>query len=270
VTPTSSEPVTAPMSVLRRFAVEWISGADAAVCDEIMSPNYRVEIGGVTLDGLEPYRQGTAGQLTQFPGLLITVHEVVNAGAQVAMRFTEHGPSIKHDGRAAAWRGIGLFYLEAGQLVRNLTEEDYAGRRRQLEAGVPDRVDAPAVAPWSTPVGRADPAAEQAVRRWLESDCSFSRPGVEIDDGRDAAKQPLLDVAAVTVTDMFSAGAKVAFRVQQTGLPTGVAGWSGDALTLSVVGIVSVGEDGAISGHIVRDAAGFGRAIRAAAGPRSA
>ena len=251
------------MAVLRRFAVEWISGA-ADVCDEIMSPYYQVEIGGVTLDGLEPYRAGTTGQLRQFPGLLLTVHDVVNAGEQVALRFTEHGPSIKHDGRTAAWRGIGLFYLADGRLVRNLTEEDYAGRRRQLDSGVPDAVDSPAVAPWATPVGTPDPAAEQAVRNWLLSAQAFDDHQVQIDDGSAGSRAPLLTAASVTVTDLFSAGPSVAFRVQQTGLPAGEPNWPGEPLTVSVVGLVSVDEHGGIRGHMVRDAAGLGRAVRAA------
>ena len=258
-------PISPSMTVLRRFAVEWLSAADATVCDEIMSPDYQVEIGGIVLDGLEPYRLGTVGQLRQFPGLLITVHSVVNAGDRVALRFTEHGPSIKHDGRTAAWRGIGLFFMYDGRLVRNLTEEDYAGRRRQLESGVPDLVDAPAVAPWATPVGSPDATSEQAVRAWLEADHSFTAQDVEIDDGLAASKQPLLDVHTTTVTDLFSVDTDVAFRVHQRGIPTGAEGWSGELLTLSSVGIVRVDSDGGISGHVIRDSAGLGRAVRAAA-----
>ena len=257
-----TDPVIDPsMSAMRRFAVEWISGGDGSVCDDIMSPDYQVEIGGITLDGLPPYRDGTLGQLQQFPGLLITTHSVLNAGDRVAMRFTEHGPSLKHEGRTAAWRGIGLFFLEGGRLIRNLTEEDYAGRRRQLESGVPDSVDPPAVAPWSTPIGTANPAAEDAVRRWLDADPYFTARSVEIDDG--ASPEPLLDVSTSTVTDIFSAGPDVAFRIRQTGTPAGVDDWTGQLLSLSSVGLVSVDERGAISGHVVRDRAGLGRAVRA-------
>jgi hypothetical protein len=253
------------MTVLRRFAVEWLSAADPTVCDEIMSPDYQVEIGGIVLDGLESYREGTVGQLMQFPGLLITVHAVVNAGDRVALRFTEHGPSVRHDGRAAAWRGIGLFFLRDGRLVRNLTEEDYAGRRRQLTLGVPDPVDAPAAAPWATPIGSPDAEAERTVRHWLATDHCFTAQHVVVDDGLAAAEEPPLEVSSVSVTDLFSSGSDVAFRVHQRGVPAANADWSGDDLTLSSVGIVTVAADGAISGHVVRDTAGLGRAVRAAA-----
>jgi hypothetical protein len=237
-----------PMATLmRRFAVDWLDRADEAVTEEIMAPGYTVRIGGVVLEGRAAYTPATSGQLAQFPGLMITVHDVLYAdGDRAALRFTEHGASAK-----------------GGMLVDNVVEEDYLARRRQLTTGAADPVDPPMVAPWTAPVGAADPAAEKVVREWLEVGGPASADGaVTCDDG---AADRLLDVSGCEVGDLFSAGGRVAFHAVLRGAYVGglpdVDAAVGREAALSVVGLVSVGADGVVGGHVVRDRLGLRRAL---------
>ncbi len=251
-----------PMAgLLRRFAVDWLDRADESVPPEIMAPGYTVHIGGTVLEGRAAYVPATAGQLAGFPGLTITVHDVLyTAGGAAALRFTEHGASAK--GGAAAWRGIGLFWAEGGMLVRNVVEEDYLARRRQLVTGAADPVDPPMIAPWTEPVGESDPVAAKAVRAWLENGGAAGSSGLVCDDGEQL---PLLAVQSCDVRELFSAEGRVAFHAVQYGRYAGglpdTADAVGRAVELSVVGLVAVGLDGEVTGHVVRDRLGLRRAL---------
>ncbi len=249
---------------MRRFTVDWLGRADASVCAEIMSPSYSILIGGHTLDGRDDaYVPGTLAQLNRFPGLLLSVQDLWTDGDRVAMRFTEHGPSDADGGRPAAWTGIGLFTWDGAQLTRNVTEEDYHSRRRQLARRVSDPVESPAPAPWAATPEPADPDAEQAVREWLaEGDLTSA----VLDDGwTGQPTPPLLDVTAVEVGELFSAGPRVAFQAVQTGTYLGglpdTDGREGREARMSVIGMLTV-DGGAISGRVVRDRVGLRRAVR--------
>jgi predicted ester cyclase len=239
----------------RRFCVHWLDRADPSVPPEIMTPGYRVHIGTAELDGLDAYTAGTMGQLTQFPGLLLTVHQLLTDGQQLALHFTEHGASVRHDGRAAAWRGVALFRIEAGRLAENWTQEDYYARRRQLADGHADPVPAPAVAPWTTPAARPSAEAEETVRRWLGRP-SFGQ--VEVDDGSALVVEP----TSFRVKRLFSAGLAVAFagawRGRYRGGLEGVES-AGD-VELGACGMLSTG-GGEVSGVVVTDRLGLRRAL---------
>jgi len=256
------------VGLMRRFCVDWLDRADPAVPREIMAAEYAILIGGHTLAGRDAeYVPGTLAQLRRFPGLLITVHELVTTVEQVAMRFTEHGPSAADGGQAAAWSGIGLFWWDGARLTRNVTEEDYHSRRRQLAQRRSDPVEAPAPAPWAATPEATDPAAEKAVRAWLEGGDLANDGLVLLDDGwAGQPTPPLLDVRSVRVDELFSAGARVAFQVVQAGRYLGglpdTDGAGGREAEVSAVGMVSV-VDGRISGRVVRDRVGLRRAVRA-------
>jgi hypothetical protein len=247
--------------------VDWLNRADPAACAEIMHPGYSVLIGGHTLSGRdEEYVPATLGQLHRFPGLLISVAQLFTDGVSVAMRFTEHGAAAD-GGQPAAWGGIGLFVTEGARLSRNVTEEDYLARRRQLARGESDPVDAPAAAPWAVAAQTGDPAAEGAVRAWLSGGDLACGGAVVLDDGWTGAPTPaLLDVTDVHIGELFSAGRDVAFSARLTGtyrggLPDTGAGL-GRIATVSVVGMVTVDPGGAISGRVIRDRVGLRRAVR--------
>ena len=220
----------------QRFTIDWLDRADASVPPQIMAPDYRVHIGDVELAGLEEYVPATVGQLEQFPGLQLTVHALVLTDEHLALHFTEHGASTRHDLRAAAWAGVALFAWDGERLTENWTQEDYAARRRQLADGVADVVGPPAVAPWTTPPGRPDTAAEDVVRAWLPS-AQPGFDGVTWDDGLTAAQLRPRDVE---VAQLFSAGRQVAFAATQTD----------GTDRLGVAGLVQV-VDGVVSGGVV-------------------
>src|ERR1700744_1044072 len=112
----------------------------------------------------------------------------------------------------ASWGALGLYRWEGQRLTENFVEQDYFSRRPQLGGDGPDPVELPAVAPWDTPAGPADPAAGAVVRSRLD-DGDFA--GVTLDDGRDSRR--LIGPGHTEVSDLFSAGDQVAFRVAQHG-----------------------------------------------------
>jgi hypothetical protein len=253
------------VGLMRRFALDWLGRADVDTCAEIMAADYSILIGGHTLAGRDDaYIPGTLAQLHRFPGLLLSVQDLFTDGDRVAMRFAEHGPSEADEMAPAAWSGIGLFWWDGEKLTRNVTEEDYHSRRRQIVERASDPVESPAPAPWAAEPQAADPAAEAVVRTWLERG---SLEGVVVDDGwTGQPTPPLLDVTHVEVGELFSAGDRVAFQVVQTGrylggLP-GTDGREGREASMSVVGMVTAGADGTVTGRAVRDRVGLRRAVR--------
>jgi hypothetical protein len=264
-----SPPARHPLvGLIRRFGLDWLSRADSAVCAEIMHPDYAILIGGHTLAGRDAsYVPATVAQLRRFPGLLVTVHELFTDGECLALRFTEHGPSAANDMAAAAWTGIGLFWWDGSVLTRNVTEEDYHSRRRQLAQRMSDPVDHPAPAPWSATPRRPDPVAEKAVREWLTEGDLGNGGTVLLDDGWTGRPTPaLLDVTATEVHELFSAGDRVGFRLTQSGRYLGglpdTGGGEGREASYSAVGMVAVDAGGTISGHVIRDRVGLRRAVR--------
>lgn len=249
------------VALMRRFAVDWLGRADPAVCAGIMDPGYSILIGGHTLDGRDgAYIPGTLAQLRRFPGLLLSVQDLWTDGDRVALRFTEHGPSEADGGQPAAWTGIGLFSWNGERLTRNVTEEDYHSRRRQLAERASDPVESPAVAPWAAAPQPADPTAERSVRGWLAA--GDLAPAVLDDGWTGRPTPPLLDVTHVEVGELFSAGPRVAFQAVQHGRYLGglpdTDGCEGREASMSIVGMV--GPDGA--GRVVRDRVGLRRAVR--------
>ena len=256
------------VALMRRYVTDYTNRHDTSVCAAIMEPGYLLHMGPHLVEGRdEAYVPAARRQFTQFPGLCLTVHEIVTNGERLAMRFSEHGRSVRHDGRGAAWSGLGLYRWNGRKLVENFVEQDYLARRRQLASGVPAAVGAPALAPWDARAEPPDPGAEAVVRRWIDA----GLPGGEVtlDDG-DAT--PLLHDATSDVDDLFSAGRHVGLRLSRHGRYAGGLGTdagiddaalTGAAATLHLVGLVTV-DDGRVSGgHVVRDRLGLARAVSA-------
>ncbi|TQN40985.1 putative ester cyclase [Blastococcus colisei] len=239
----------------QRFTIDWLDRADGSVPPQIMTPDYQVHIGGIDLEGLEAYAPATLGQLTQFPGLQLTVHDLVTTGDRLALHFTEHGASARHEGRPAAWAGVALFRWDGERLAENWTQEDYAARRRQLADGQSDPVAAPMVAPWTVTPAASDPTAEVVVRDWLAT----AAPGggdVRWDDGRDG---PLIAPTGAGVVEIFSVGSRVAFAATQTGRFLGEGG-SDEPVRLGLAGLVDVVDGSVARGVVISDRLGLLRA----------
>ncbi|GAB2932072.1 hypothetical protein GCM10027047_30550 [Rhodococcus aerolatus] len=245
------------VALAQRFAVDWLCRADPLVPPEIMTPGYTIHIGAVDMAGLDDYVAATSGQLARFPGLGITVHELVTDGDGLALRFTEHGGSAAHDGRAAAWTGVTLFRWDGERLAENWTQEDYAGRRRQLAAGVPDVIGPPAPAPWTTQPRPADDGAVDVVRSWLATAAPDASAVVWDDEGAGAEREAVLVPDAVAVARVVASGDRVAFAATQTG----TALQTGGRTTLGVAGLVRVEGSRVVAGHVVRDRHGLARRL---------
>ena len=207
------------VALMRRYVVDYTNSHDLAVCDEIMEPDYVLRMGPHVVAGRdEAYKPATRKQLEQFPGLGLTVHEVVSNGERLALRFSEHGASVRHGGAVAVWGGIGLYAWNGRRLTANRVEQDYLARRRQLADGVPDTVPPPAPAPWDTAAREPDAGTERAARAWAEQGMP-TLGDVVVDDGSHPAT--LVEPDAVVVDDLFSAGDRAAVHVTISGRSAG-------------------------------------------------
>lgn len=253
------------VALMRRYVVDYTNRHDTGVCAEIMEPGYVLRMGPHVVAGRDDaYVPAARAQFEQFPGLGLTVHEIVTDGTRLALRFSEHGASHRHDGAAATWTGLGLYRWNGTRLTDNSVEQDYLTRRRRLAAGEQGTVPAPAVAPWDTVAVAPDRAAEGTVRDWVAA----GLPGraVVYDDGGPGSERPVLSGAEATVDDLFSAGSAVAFRLTCTGTYAGgladvAPAEPGVPATLHVVGLVHVAGGRIVSGHLVRDRLGCARAL---------
>lgn len=259
------------MSVLplvRQWAVDWLNGRHPEVCEQMLTPDYSLLIGGYTLGPRDVYIPATLTQLARYPGLVVTVHHVVHAVDQVALVFSEHGASARLEGRAAAWSGVALFAGDAAGISRCWAEEDYWARRRQLDSAFADPVAPPAVAPWDTPIADADPGVEAVVRAWLEGPRLRSVPVVCDDEATGQAPVDLLEVQSCRVDALFGAGDQVAFHVGQTGTYVGgLAGlddFVGRQANVETAGIVTVRDGNVVAGRVVRDRLGTVRTLQSA------
>ena len=265
--PSVAEPFVAEpfVALMRRYCIDYTARHDLSVCDDIMVPGYTLHMGVHHLAGRdEAYKPAAAAQFRQFPGLCLTVNEIVCSGDRLALRFTEHGASARHDGARAAWGGVGLYRWDGQRLLENYVEQDYFARRRQLAGDGPDPVEAPAVAPWDTRSVPADPAAEAVVRGWL---ADGDLTGVTVDDGRHPAHR-LVAAARTEISVLFSAGSRVAFHAVRHGPLTGedprFAG-DGEAM-LHLAGVVRVAGGQLAGGRVITDRLGLQRRLAGTSG----
>jgi hypothetical protein len=261
------------VAVMRRYVIDYLVCQNPWVCTQIMEPDYVLHMGGTDLGPRdEVYVPAVVRQLEQFPGLGMTVHEIILTNDRLAMRFSQHGASKRHNGNQAAWGGIGLYQWNGTRLTSNYAIEDYASRRRQLADGVSDTVEPPAVAPWDVEVGSANLAAESDILEWIRRGAATSGDDqVWFDDVPIGAAAPLLDVQFSVVDDVFSVDGRVAFHVTQHGSyrggleSIGVAESAvGREATLYSVGVVHRDTNGRLHGRIIRERAAMARALTSA------
>lgn len=255
------------VALVRRWSVDWLNGQHPEACEQILTPDYTLRIGGYLLGPREQYIPATLEQLARYPGLVVTAHQVVTDGQYVALHFSEHGASVRLEGRAAVWSGISLFRSDGAALEACYAEEDYYGRRRQLGSGVCDPVDPPAAAPWDVEPQPSDLQAETVVRHWLAGANLRAAPVVCDDEHVGQPVEQLLDVTGCEVHALFSAGSQVAFHVAQTGRYLGGLEGCDDAIgqaaVLEVSGIVTVTDGHVTGGRVFRDRLGTARSLRA-------
>lgn len=258
---------TAPVSVqlARRWVVDYFNSQSDEAAREFIAPGYALEIGDYLFDGRDTqWLPAVAQQFAQFPGMGMTVHQVVAGSGdkadRVAVWFSEHGASGGPGGPVAVWTGVGIYRADGDRLVGCCAQEDYFTRSRQLRKGVTDPVDPPAPAPWDTvPLG-TNVAAEAVVREWLRGSWPAATAAVRVDDDHITGQPLVFEVTATEVVDLFSSGPDVAFHVRQRGrylggLP-GVPARDREEL-LNVNGIVRVDGGAVCAGRVIRDRGGL-------------
>lgn len=257
------------VALMHRYCHDYTNCRNLAVCDKIMVPGYTLHMGTHDIAGRdECYKPAARKQFEQFPGLCLTVNEIVTNGERLVMRFAEHGASLAHGGAPAAWSGIGLYKWDGERLVENFVEQDYYSRREQLAGGAPKPVEAPAMAPWDAVAQAPDPAAEAAVRGFLASGDLAALPGVVFDDEwTGSPRQRVLEPLGAEIDDLFCAGDRVAFRIRQHGrLVEDFAGGNvelvGRGVFLHMTGLVTVRHGEIVAGRVVRDRLGLQRRLR--------
>jgi len=253
--------------LLRGFAVDFLTSHDLTAVELIMDAAYRLSIGGHVFEGRDnDYLPATAAQLEQFPGLVVTVHDVVLSSDWIAMRFSEHGVSRRNPGCAAVWGGITMFRIQHGRLLHGWADEDYFARKRQLSTGVCDGVKPPHPAPWDVAVEAPDADSLAATRRWLCNQRAFEDTAVEQICAQGPSFAELVSVEEFRVDVMMSAGTRVAFRTISHGRYVG--GFAdidrsrvGQAIDLSVMGLVTVRNHAVCDAQIVFDRLGLYRSL---------
>jgi hypothetical protein len=239
------DPMIDPMiDALRKFAVSFMTGHDPSVCTQIMDPAYCLTIGRHVLAGRDDiYLPAVVKQLGMFPGLTMTVHDVIAAPGHAAFHFSEHGASGGAGGPVARWGGIALFQWNGTVFTSCVANEDYASRRRQVKSGISEPVPVAHIAPWDSPIGTPNAVAEAVVREWLHQPGCLTDPAVWFDDGHQADRDQLrLLVSGVEILDLFSCGSEVAYGAVHT--------LQGGAQEVFSTGIVRV-TDGIVSGGVV-------------------
>jgi hypothetical protein len=256
------------VAVLRHYVIDYLICQNPTVCAQIMEPDYVLHMGGTDLGPRDSvYVPAVVRQLEHFPGLGMTVHEIIFTEDRLAMRFSQHGASVRHGGRPAAWGGIGLYQWNGSRLTSNYAIEDYWSRRRQLaDGGVCETVESPAVAPWDTEIGTADPAAEADIINWVQAGAETSTDDdVWFDDLAVGPTRSLLDVHSTVVDDVFSASGRVAFHVTQHGAYRGglevPESAVGREATLYSVGVVHRDSNGDLHGRVIRERGALIRAL---------
>jgi len=256
------------VALIRRYCYDYTNRQDFAACDTIMVPGYTLHMGTHDLTGRDEfYKPATRRQFDQFPGLVLSINEIVTNGDRLCLRFSEHGASVRHAQKRAAWGGIGLYKWDGERLLENYVEQDYYSRRLQLSSGQPVDVETPATAPWDTVPEPANEAAETLVRNALSAGSLFKNRAICFDDGGAAGPtQQILEPTGLRINDLFSAGDRVAFHIVQSGRLTadfsmGRPDLVGTDIMLHMAGVVTVKQGAVTWGRIIRDRLGLQRRL---------
>lgn len=208
---------------LRRYSFAYTAAHDPNVCDDIMVEDYTLYMGEFVISGRDAtYKPAAIKQLRQFPGLGMSVHDLLITPQRAALQFSEYGRSAL-TGTIAAWTGISMYHWDGDRLQDCRVEQDYYSRRAQLQSGQPNPVDRPAHDPWAVPIEDPDPDVERATRDWL---AAGGLAGLEIgrmdDEPSAAPARIVLDRPTYRILDCFAGARRAAFHVTGQGR---VAGW---------------------------------------------
>jgi len=256
-----------PLALLRRWVVDYFNPHNPAAAREFISADYTLHIGDVVFAGRDQQWLPAVDELMRrFPGLGMTVHEVVATDKRAALWFSQHGAQDGSGGPVAVWSGVAIYRCQDGRMTSCVAQEDYLTRSRQLKSGQADPVEPPAGAPWDTPQRPSDPIAEDIVWHWLADGWIAGGDEVRHDDEHLTGDRLLFDVESVEVLELFSSGPTVAFHARQhgryrgglPGTPTG--GLASQHLACN--GIVHVHQGSVSHGRVIRDRVGLRARLR--------
>ncbi len=119
-------------AVIRRYyRAVWEKG-ELGVVDEVFAQDVELHMAGVPEDpfGPAPVKQLAAMARTAFPGLRVTIEDLIAERDKIVATVTLQGP---HDGTAqgasprepaAVWRRIDVFRLHRGRIVEHWSDRD--------------------------------------------------------------------------------------------------------------------------------------------------
>ena len=119
-------------AVVRRYYREVWERGDLRVVDEIFAADVELHMAGIPEDpfGPAPVKQLAAMARTAFPGLRVTIEDLIVEHDKVVATVSLHGP---HDGTTqgvspqeatAIWRRIDVFRLHRGLIVEHWSDRD--------------------------------------------------------------------------------------------------------------------------------------------------
>lgn len=261
--PSISERPPTPVALVRRWVLDYFNRHDPAAAREFITPDYCLRIGEHTFAGRDDaWLPAVDQQMALYPGLSMTVHDLITTPDRVAVVFSEHGASR---GRSAVWSGVAIYRSDGERLCGCVAQEDYFTRQRQLRSGQVDRPDPPAVAPWDTEPLPADPAAEAAVRAWLQGGWPQAARAVRCDDDAITGVPLVFEVDSIEIGELFSSGDQVAFHACQTGVyRSGLPGVqpNGARTVLHANGLVRVRAGEVVEGRVIRERMGLRESLR--------
>lgn len=249
-----------PLSkIMQRYCFAYTATHDFNVADQIMSDDYTFYMGEHVFRGRESaYKPAADRQFRAYPGLGFTVHDFFSNGDRCAMYFSEFGYSKQYE-TETAWHGVSFYRWDGSRLIECRIEQDYYGRRRQLNSKIPDPIDPPAYAPWTGPINASDPFSEQLVTAWLQKGGLLQSKVGSLDDERVAPSvdRVCLDHQSAKVMDILSAGNRVAFQVRIDGTYVGglaeLAGYEGTETCLYATGIAEITDGKVVQVRAVTD-----------------
>jgi hypothetical protein len=253
-----SAQVISPLSLLKRWVVDYFNRHDDGAAREFITPDYSLRIGDVVFAGRDTqWLPAVAQQMALFPNLAMTVHQTLAGPDWAAAWFSEHGASR---GRAACWSGVAIYHCDGQRLINCVAQEDYLTRHRQMKSGVADLVEPPAVAPWDSAPQPADEEAMAVVRRWLSESWPPREASVRCDDEHITGVPLVFDVTHSEIDVLCASGPDVVFHARQEGVyRAGLAGVAPNQprAVLHCNGMVRVSQGQVRHGRVIRDRVGL-------------
>ena len=132
-------------AIIRRYYREVWEQGELDVVDALFAPDVKLHLPGVPEDpfGPAPVKQLASMARTAFPGLRVTIEDLIAERDKIVATVSLHGP---HEGAApgasprvaaASWRRIDVFRLFRGKIVEHWSDRDDHALLQRLGVAVP-------------------------------------------------------------------------------------------------------------------------------------